>query len=76
MTSDGAMAPAGREPPDEGDDGRPKLGKWREVPLDTHATAALALPDSLASVHKDTVSDWFRDDATAAGVGAFNQLRY
>ncbi|CAH0181383.1 hypothetical protein SRABI102_01279 [Stenotrophomonas lactitubi] len=46
--------------PDEDGDGRTKSGKWREIPLNKHAAAALAeLPDPLVSVHKDTLSNWF-----------------
>jgi hypothetical protein len=54
-----------------------KPGKWREVPLNKYAAAAFAeLPDPLVSVHKYTVSDWFKDDATAAGLGgSLHRLR-
>ncbi len=64
--------------PDEDGDGRTKSGNWREVPLNAHAAAPLAtLLDPLVSVHKDTVSDWSKDDATAAGVGgSLHRLRH
>lgn len=65
---------------DPGEDGvgRTKSGKWREVPLNKHAKAALAkLPDPLVSVHKDTVSEWFTADAKLAGVGgSLHRLRH
>jgi integrase len=46
--------------------------------LNTHAAAALStLPDPLVSAYRDTVSDWFKDDATAAGVGgSLHRLRH
>ncbi|WP_240336075.1 site-specific integrase [Stenotrophomonas sp. B1-1] len=35
------------------------------------------LPDPLVTVHKDTVSDWFKKDSEAAGVGGhLHRLRH
>lgn len=64
--------------PDETGDGRTKSGKWREVPLNTAALAALAqLPDPPVTVHKDTLSDWFAADAKAAKIGgSLHRLRH
>lgn len=56
--------------PDESGEGRTKSGKWREVPLNRYAKWALRhLPDPLVTVHKDTVSDWFKKDSDLAGLG-------
>lgn len=64
--------------PDETGAGRTKSGKWREVPLNHYARWALRhLPDPLVTVHKDTVSDWFAKDASAAGIGGhLHRLRH
>lgn len=59
--------------------GRTKSGRWREVPLNSAALAAIAaLPDRLAGgVHFDTLSDWFAVDAKAAGIGgSLHRLRH
>lgn len=65
--------------PDDDGSGRTKSGKWREVPLAAGALKALAkLPDRLAGgVHPDTLSDWFAQDAAAAGIGGtLHRLRH
>ena len=64
--------------PDESGEGRTKSGKWREVPLNRYARWALRhLPDPLVTVHKDTVSDWFKKDSGLAGVGGhLHRLRH
>jgi len=64
--------------PDESGEGRTKSGKWREVPLNRYAKWALRrLPDPLVTVHKDTVSDWFKKDAMLAGIGGhLHRLRH
>jgi integrase len=64
--------------PDEAGEGRTKSGRWREVPLNAAAVRALAaLPDALAAVHPDTLSDWFAADAEAAGIGGtLHRLRH
>jgi integrase len=64
--------------PDEDGQGRTKSGKWREVPLNRYARWALRhLPDPLVTVHKDTVSDWFKKDSDLAGVGGhLHRLRH
>lgn len=47
--------------PGETSEGRTKPGKWREAPLNRCARWALRhLPDPIVTVHKDTVSDWFK----------------
>jgi len=64
--------------PDDTGAGRTKSGKWREVPLNRYAKWALRHPpDPLASVHKDTVSDWFNKDSEKAGIGGhLHRLRH
>ena len=64
--------------PDETGKGRNKSGRWREVQLNKTASAALKkLPDPLVSVHPDTLSDWFRDDAKEAKIGGtLHRLRH
>lgn len=64
--------------PDETGAGRTKSGKWREVPLNRYAKWAIRhLPDPIVTVHKDTVSDWFAQDAAAAGIGGhLHRLRH
>lgn len=59
--------------------GRTKSGKWRWVPLNDAATDALASlgEDRLVTCHKDTLGDWFREDAKSAGVtGTAHWLRH
>jgi integrase len=60
--------------------GRTKSGKWRVIPLNADARAALgALGDDrlVECAHVDTVSDWFVRDAKAAGVqGTLHELRH
>ncbi|HGM6414480.1 TPA: tyrosine-type recombinase/integrase [Stenotrophomonas maltophilia] len=62
----------------ESGEGRTKSGKWREVPLNRYARWALRhLPDPIVTVHKDTVSDWFKKDSDLAGVGGhLHRLRH
>lgn len=64
--------------PDETGHGRTKSGKWREVPLNKKALAALKkLPDPPISVHHDTITDWFAADAKAAKIGgSLHRLRH
>jgi integrase len=60
-------------------EGRTKSGKWRAVPLSGQAKDALKAlgKDRLVSVHKDTLSDWFRKDADALGLkGTLHSLRH
>jgi integrase len=60
-------------------EGRTKSGKWRSVPLSKGAVAALRKlgKDALVPVTHDTLSDWFRADADAAGVsGTLHWLRH
>ncbi len=59
--------------------GRTKSGRWREIPLNKDALAAIKrLPDALASgVHADTLSDWFAVDAAKAKIGgSLHRLRH
>lgn len=64
--------------PDETGVGRTKSGKWREIPLNRAALGCLAaLPDRIVDCHPDTLSDWFTEDAKAAGVGGtLHRLRH
>lgn len=64
--------------PDARGKGRTKSGRWREVPLNAAAEASLVLlPDRIALCHPDTLTDWFRADAKAAGVGgSVHRLRH
>jgi len=64
--------------PDETGAGRTKSGKWREIPLNPGALEALSeLPDRIAECHRDTLSDWFREDAAEAKVpGTLHRLRH
>jgi len=64
--------------PGENEEGRTKSGKWREIPLNKCAKQALdQLPDPIVSVHKDTLSDWFRADAKKAKIGGtLHRLRH
>lgn len=64
--------------PDENERGRTKSGRWREIPLNAAAEASLILlPDRIADCHPDTLGDWFREDAKAAGVGGtLHRLRH
>lgn len=64
--------------PDETGKGRTKSGEWREIPLNAAAEASLVLlPDRVAPCHPDTLGDWFREDAKAAGVGGtLHRLRH
>ncbi|WDS36191.1 tyrosine-type recombinase/integrase [Pseudoxanthomonas sp.] len=64
--------------PDETGAGRTKSGRWREVPLNRYARWALRrLPDPITSVHMDTVSNWFRNDAAKAKIGgSLHRLRH
>lgn len=63
---------------DPDDRGRNKSGRWREIPLNAAAEASLILlPDRIADCHPDTLGDWFRTDAKAAGVGGtLHRLRH
>lgn len=64
--------------PDEEGAGRTKSARWREVPLNVKARAALSeLSDPPVTVHPDTLSDWFAADARAAGIGgSLHRLRH
>ncbi len=64
--------------PDKTGAGRTKSGKWREVPLNCQARWALRhLPNPLVSAHKDTVSDWFKQDSERADIGGhLHRLRH
>ena len=52
-------------------EGRTKSGKWRAIPLNTQARAALRRlgADRLVECHPDTLGDWFRAESRAVGVG-------
>lgn len=60
-------------------EGRTKSGKWRAVPLNRQAKDALPSlgEDRLVDVHPDTLGDWFKKDAEAAGLpGTLHWLRH
>jgi integrase len=60
-------------------EGRTKSGKWRAVPLNPQAKAALKGlgADRLADCHADTLGDWFKVDAAEAGLpGTLHWLRH
>lgn len=59
--------------------GRTKSGKWRAVPLNRQAKDALPSlgEDRLVDCHPDTLGDWFKTDAAAAGLpGSLHWLRH
>jgi integrase len=59
--------------------GRTKSGKWRAIPLNADALAALGSlgAESLAGACADTLSDWFKADAMEAGIpGTLHWLRH
>lgn len=60
--------------------GRTKSGKWRAIPLNADAKAALAMleNDRLVTCDTaDTLSDWFKEDAVAAKLpGSLHWLRH
>jgi integrase len=61
------------------EEGRTKSGRWREVPLNVHAKAALKLlgKDRLSPYAADTLTHRFAKVATAAGVdGNLHLLRH
>ncbi len=57
--------------------GRTKSGKWRSIPLNAQAKAALKKlgEDRLVDCHTDTLSDWFAKDAEGIG-GTLHWLRH
>jgi integrase len=57
---------------------RTKSGKRREIPLNAAAVAALAtLPERIAGAERDTLTHWFAEDATEAGIGGnLHRLRH
>lgn len=59
--------------------GRTKNARWRVVPLTPEAVTALRKmgKDSLVECHRDTLGDWFRQDAKALGLpGSLHWLRH
>ncbi len=59
--------------------GRTKSGKWRSIPLNSAAVAALAHlgNDRLVECHPDTLGDWFAADRDACGLpGSLHWLRH
>ena len=60
-------------------EGRTKSGKWRAIPLNPHALRALGRlgEGPLVACHPDTLGDWFREEARAAGLpGSLHWLRH
>lgn len=57
---------------------RTKSGRRREIPLNNAAVKALeSLPDRIAGAERDTLTHWFADDVTGAGVGGnLHRLRH
>lgn len=59
--------------------GRTKNLRWRAIPLNRHALAALKHlgEDRLVTCHPDTLGDWFARDARGAGLaGSLHWLRH
>lgn len=77
VVADGAVTVIRVESDPDGS-GRNKSGRWREIPLNAAAEAALMkLPDRIADCHPDTLGDWFRMDARTAKVGGtLHRLRH
>ena len=60
-------------------EGRTKSGKWRAIPLNSEARAALNRlgDDRLALCHPDTLGDWFAQDRDALGLpGSLHWTRH
>lgn len=60
-------------------EGRTKSGKWRAIPLNSEARAALngLGDDRLVNCHPDTLGDWFAQDRDALGLpGSLHWTRH